>query len=187
VGGEEATVTDACADRGDEDDQGAGAVARAADEAAAQWCSYCDADVGDTCEHVVARCDDDTGGWVAPFDAPAVPEPGEPLEGSEVWSEAQQRAAFGDLYEAARAFDRTYQADGQAEWAAFRALLFEGRLTAPVHGVDLEEFLPSAYSTYYFSPAPDRVLDELASFLARLAAGFRRLAATPPDDGGPAG
>jgi hypothetical protein len=139
-------------------------------------CPYCQADpLFGECEHLVAAWNDGDGYWKLPFDD--APEPPEDLW---AWSDAQWRAAFGDLGEAARAFREAYGERDREDWAAFEALV--ERLTAPVDrvGWEVDGMMTSSAGTYFFSPEPQRVRDEFTELLARLAEGLRRLEAMPP-------
>jgi hypothetical protein len=148
-------------------------------------CPYCGADprFGE-CGHLVAAWNDDDGYWKLPFDAAAVPQSPENFE---EWSEPQRRAAFGnELFEAAQTFDETSWERGSAV-GAFEAL-YE-RLTAPVDrvGWEVDGLMTSSVGANFYSPEPQRVRDEFAELLARLADGFRRLEAMPPAPPGPPG
>jgi hypothetical protein len=133
------------------------------------------------CEHYLAGWNDDQGLIDPPFDPDALPVlPANP----EAWSDAQKRAAFGDLRTVAQACEDASDPGQPVDAYTLYGELVE-RLAAPLSRVSAGQSWAPGLGTAnvdWYTPAPERARAELAALVARLAEGFRRLQAMPLDE-----
>jgi len=136
-------------------------------------CSYCGLAAEAICDHVLAatNADADDGFSVSPFeqDPPVVPEDLADV----VWSEQQQRDAFGRLFGALDAYD-----DGLSE-APRQPALFDclvSFLDADLEEVEWDQqWMGAAGSLFTFAEDPRQVRADIALLMGELEQGFRKL------------